>query len=207
VILEKRPLIVLCLAASAGLLEPRTRAVATYHLDPTSRVVIHVGKAGAFAFAGHAHDVVAPVTGSVTVDPSDLARATVLLEFDSASLRVTGEGEPPADVPEVQRTMLGERVLDVRRYPKIVFRSRRVAPAPKAGGGISVSVEGDLELHGTTRPCVVAVRVSLADGALTAEGSTTIKQSDFGIEPVTAVGGTVRVKDTLDVTLTVKAVK
>jgi polyisoprenoid-binding protein YceI len=42
---------------------------------------------------------------------------------------------------------------------------------------------------------------------LTAEGTTTIRQSDFGIKPVTAAGGTVRVKDLLDVTFNLRATK
>jgi polyisoprenoid-binding protein YceI len=195
------------LTASVGLVIPPPAPPEVLKIEGTSRVVIHVGKAGAFGFAGHAHEVVAPVTGSVTVDPTDLARSAVLLEFDSASLRVTGEGEPAQDVPEVQRVMVSNRVLDVTRYPKIVFRSRRVTSSGRAGDSLNLSVEGDLSLHGTTKPCVVPVRVRLAEGSLTAEGTTTLKQSNFGIQPITAGGGTVRVKDELGITFTVHAVR
>jgi polyisoprenoid-binding protein YceI len=204
---EKRASMVLCLAASVGLVHPASARADAFLLETTSRVVIHVGKAGAFGFAGHAHDVAAPVSGSVTVDPSDPARSQVQLEFDSASLRVTGEGEPARDVPEVQRVMLSERVLDVARYPTIVFRSRRVTSKGGTGGTLALSVDGDLTLHGATKPCVVVVRVTLSGNSLTAEGAASIKQSDFGIEPVTAAGGTIRVSDALDVTFTIHAVR
>lgn len=84
----------------------------TFRVDGTSQVVVHVGKAGVFGFAGHAHEVAAPVAGSVTLDRANLGRSRVVLEFETKALRVTGRGEPAGDVPEVQRTMLGERVLD-----------------------------------------------------------------------------------------------
>lgn len=201
----KSVLVVACLAGSVGLAALTAPETDSLRLDGTSRVVIHVGKAGAFGFAGHAHEVVAPVTGSVAVDRSDLARSVVLLEFDSAALRVTGEGEPARDVPEVQRVMLSERVLDVHRYPKIVFQSRRVTTSGTGTASLNLSVEGDLSLHGVTKRCVVPVRVALSEGSLTAEGGTTLRQSDFGIQPVTAAGGTVRVKDTLDLTFSLRA--
>ncbi len=171
----------------------------------TSQVRIHVGKAGAFGFAGHGHEVEAPVAGTVTVDAADPARSEVLLEFDSASLRVTGEGEPGQDVPEVQRTMLGDRVLDVKRYPKIVFRSRRITVTRASGALVVLSIEGDLSLHGVTKPLTVPVRVGLQKGSLTAEGTATVKQTEFGIQPVAAAGGTVKVKDELQVSFVVHA--
>ncbi len=205
---NKPALSVVWLVASAGLFAQVAERAEVLHLDTnTSRVVIQVGKAGAFGFAGHAHEVVAPVSGTVSLDASDPARTRVMLEFDSASLRVTGEGEPARDVPEVQRVMLSERVLDARRYPKITFQSRRVTPGPAAGEARGFLVEGDLSLHGVTRSCRVPVRVTLTDGALTAEGRVSVKQSDFGIEPVTAAGGTIRVKDQVDVVFTVRAAR
>jgi polyisoprenoid-binding protein YceI len=55
-------------------------------------------------------------------------------------------------------------------------------------------------LHGVTRTLAIPVHVTLAsDGTMTARGTLTIRQSDFGIRPVTAAGGAVRVKDGLDV--------
>jgi polyisoprenoid-binding protein YceI len=84
-----------------------------------------------------------------------------------------------------------------------VRKSRSAAPPPgtAAAGHLTLSIEGDLTLHGVTKPCVLPVRVTLAGGSLTAEGTTTVKQTDFGIQPVTAAGGSVRVKDELVFTL------
>lgn len=167
----------------------------------SSHVVIQVGKTGVFAFAGHAHEVEAPgVTGRVTFDPSDLQHANVTLEFPAAALRVTGRDEPPADAGEVQRVMQSAQVLDVKRFPTILFRSRRVYVTTRTASTADVSIEGDMTLHGTTRAMTILASVTPdTGGRLTARGSFTLKQSDFGMVPVTAAGGTVRVKDELDV--------
>ena len=46
-----------------------------YTLDPkASEIVVHVGKAGLFRFAGHEQDVVAgSVRGTVALDPEQMA--------------------------------------------------------------------------------------------------------------------------------------
>jgi polyisoprenoid-binding protein YceI len=166
-----------------------------------SQVVILVGKSGLFSFAGHAHEVVAPsVAGRVVIDPADPQRDSVSIEFDSSALRVTGKGESPADAAAVQQTMLGDKVLDVRRFPKIAFQSRHVLVATHTANTAEVTIEGDLTLHGATRPMTVRAKVTLdAENHFTARGGFSFKQTDFGMEPVTAAGGTIRVKDQLDV--------
>jgi hypothetical protein len=44
-----------------------------------------------------------------------------------------------------------------------------------------------------------------AGGHITARGSFVLKQTDFGMEPVTAVSGTIRVKDEVDVQFVLRA--
>jgi polyisoprenoid-binding protein YceI len=172
-----------------------------------SQVLIQVGKAGVFGFAGHAHEVAATdVHGEVVFDPADLSRASVSLEFAAAALRVTGRNEPPADVSEVQRVMLSDKVLDVERFPKILYRSRRVSVAARTATTADVVIEGDLTLHGATRPMTVRASATVdAGGRLTARGSCSLRQSDFGMVPVTAAGGTVRVRDELDIQFVLRA--
>jgi polyisoprenoid-binding protein YceI len=172
-----------------------------------SQVLIQVGKAGMFGFAGHAHEVAATdVHGRVEFDPADMQHASVSLEFPAAALRVTGKGEPPADVVEVQKVMQGEQVLDARRFPTIVFSSRRVTVTARTAGIADVVIEGDMALHATTRPMTIRASVILdAGGHITARGSFVLKQTDFGMEPVTAVGGTIRVKDEVDVQFVLRA--
>ncbi len=177
-------------------------------IDPAeSRVTITVGKAGLFGFAGHAHEVAAAIArGSVTIDAENPARSSVRVEFDAGTLRVTGKDEPPADVPQVQQVMVGDRVLNVARFPIIRFTSRRLSVGGSLAGRADVRLEGDFTLHGQTHPVTVEASAALEpDGRLTAHGSFSFKQSDFGIEPVTAAGGAIRVRDVLDVAFDITA--
>jgi polyisoprenoid-binding protein YceI len=179
----------------------------TYQIDRTATsVLIHVGKSGLFSFAGHDHEVAAPaVGGTITLDQAEVTKSSVSLEFDATALKVTGKGEPAEDVPEVQQVMLSDRVLDVRQYPTITFRSNRVSLVTKMADRLTVNVAGELTLHGTTRPMATRVDVSLKDATLTANGTARIRQTDFGIKPVTAGAGTVRVKDEVEVVFQVVA--
>ena len=170
-------------------------------------ITIRVGKTGLFSLVGHDHEVVAPVLkGSVTVDRSDVRRSSVSLEFDAGALKVTGKDEPVGVVPEAQRVMLSDRVLDVGRYPNISFHSSGVSLVEGSRDQMLVRVTGDLTLHGMTRPLTVPVKVRLAADRLVAEGKVIVRQSDFGIQPVTVAGGTVKVKDQLDIAFKVMAI-
>ena len=167
----------------------------------SSQILIEVGKTGMLGFAGHAHEVAATdVRGRVTFDSADVSRTSIQLEFPAAALRLTGKDEPAADVVEVQKVMQGERVLDVARFPTIAFASRRVTVTPRGAGSVEVVIDGDMTLHAVTRPMTVRATVLLdAGGRLTARGSLVLRQTDFGMVPVTAMGGTIRVKDELDI--------
>jgi polyisoprenoid-binding protein YceI len=165
-----------------------------------STVRIHVGKSGVFKFAGHEHEVVAPsVKGIVVADPADLARSSVTLTFDTAALKVTGEGEPAKDVPKVQEKMAGSEVLDAARFPTITFTSRSVTGREAARGVWDIQVTGDLALHGMTRILTLPLRVEVGGQTLTASGKTVLRHSDFGMKPVSAGGGTVKVKNEIGV--------
>lgn len=166
-----------------------------------SRVVIDVGKAGMFGFAGHAHAVLAPgVRGVVTLDETDWRQSTVRLEFDASSLRVEANGEPAADVPKVQQVMLSAQVLDVARFSTVSFQSRRISIVGGTIGAADLQIDGVVTLHGVTRPLSVRARATL-DGrdSLATRGTFSLKQTDFGIQPVTAAAGSIRVRDAVDV--------
>lgn len=187
---------VLPLLVAEGLADATPRV---YTLEPAhSRLTIQVGKAGLFGFAGHEHVVVAGTfRGTATFDPERFGQSSVDLTFDAGALGVTGKGEPPEDVPQVQATMVGPTCLDADRFPTIRFASRSVTAAGAVGpngGGLALS--GELTLHGVTRPLTIRVHLAVAGPTLEATGATTLKQTDFGITPISKAG-VVKVKDEL----------
>ena len=184
-------------ALALGLAAPAGAAARTYAIDPAaSSVQVHVGKSGVFGFAGHTHEVVAEaLEGKVEADPDDLAHASVEVSFGASGLKVSSAGEPEGDAPKVQEAMAGPKVLDAARFPKIVFRSRHVSGRRTAEGVYELQVAGELSLHGVAREINGPVRVELKDATLTATGRLPLAQRAFGIEPVSAGGGTVKVKN------------
>src|SRR6266850_2874768 len=156
-----------------------------------SEVRIHVRRGGLLSAAGHDHEVIAPVVaGKVHMEPQRIEQATIELTFNASALKVSAQGEPPDDVPKVQQAMLSEKVLDVAKYPTIGFRSRRIDVENRSGNHMRLRVAGDLTLHGVTRQIEGPVDVDISADHLTAAGTLIVRQTQFGIEPVSAGLGT-----------------
>jgi polyisoprenoid-binding protein YceI len=189
----------------AGSLTVAAAGPRTFTVDPArSKALIDVGKGGAFSFAGHTHEVEAPLTsGVVHLDPDNFSKSDVRLQFNAAAMKVTGKGEPPDDVPKVTQTMLSEQVLDVKKFPSIAFESTVVSGRGTASA-IDLLVTGNLTIHGTTKPVRASVSAKIDGAAMTATGRFSIKQTDFGIKPI-SVGGVVKVRDELTITFTIVA--
>lgn len=148
-----------------------------------SSMTVHVEKTGVLSAFGHEHLIAAPIaSGSV-----DAAAHKVEIRVNAGALKVRDTKGSDKDKAQIQSTMTGPEVLDVKSYPEITFRSTSAEPA-SAG---SWTVKGDLTLHGQTRPVSVAVKE--VNGRYT--GSAQLKQTEFGIKPVRVAGGTVKVKD------------
>ena len=172
-----------------------------YEIVPAeSSVRIHVGTKGLLKRFGHDHDVFARAfTGSVDVEQAHPADGHVTAMFESKSLDIVPGSESSKDAPKVRKTMLGPKVLDSERYPQITVTSRQITATPIRPGVFDLQLSGDLALHGVVRPIRVPLRVELTADRLVARGSTTIRQTDFGISPVSVAGGTIKAKN--DVTI------
>jgi len=171
-------------------------------------VTIHVGKAGAFSFvAGHTHEVSGPIQGgSIDVDLDALARSHVQLTIPSSELQVSAAGEPAGDAPKVQEAIVSEKVLDVQRHPRITFESTGVTLKNRRGNVLELGVAGQLTIRDVAQSVDAPVRVELDGGRLSASGHFEVKQSAFGIKPI-SVGGVVAVKDALGIDFSIVATK
>lgn len=154
-----------------------------------STMTVSVEKERLFAFAADNHEVEVPIaSGSF-----DAENPSVELTIMAAKMQVQ---DPPSRRDRVQANMLGPKVLDVERYPMIAFRAAKI----DIGDATQWTVIGDLTLHGQTHPITVHV---VRTDATHFTGSATIRQSAFGITPITIAGGTVRVKDDVKVSFAI----
>jgi polyisoprenoid-binding protein YceI len=184
---------VFCLLLVSGSLRPALAQTA-HTIDPDRSVVtVKVYKAGLLSGFGHNHDIQGPVRQG-TVDEE---KGTVELVIDARQLKVMDQELSDKDRNDVQQNMVGPKVLDVEHFPEIRFRSTSTRPA----GENKWTVQGELEIHGQTRPVTVEVTryAGLASQAARYRGAVELRQRDFGIRPYSGVGGTIKVKDEIRV--------
>lgn len=159
-----------------------------------STISVHVGKAGLLSAAGHDHTIAAPVS-SGTIRES----APPHVEFTIETAKMTVQPDPKVDAKtqaQIQKDM-EEITLETRKFPQIAFRSSRIGKL----AGDQWNVEGDLSLHGVTKPVVFTVRRAGDSYA----GHATLKQTDFGIKPISVGGGMIKVKDQLEIDFAIVA--
>ena len=199
----------LLLAASPAAAEPRT-----YTLVPgRCSFVAQLFKDGIGSGFAHDHVVRArTLSGTVKLDPAAPRASELRIQVDARSL----DPDPPAlrkaygykemlsasDRGKVAANMKGADQLNVKRFPKITFRSTRVAPMKKAG---RYKVEGKLTLRGVTRKVSMIVKARLSGDTLKGTGQLRIKQSQYGYEPYSAGLGMVKVKDPVTINIYLEA--
>jgi len=135
------------------------------------------------AHTPHTH---APIAHAAIDPKSKTASITVL----TREMKVLDPDASEKDRQEIQATMLGPKVLDAQKYPEIRFTSTRIEQT-SAG---EFKVTGNLELHGVTKQLEFPVTGTPEHYT----GKTKFKQTDFGIQPVSVGGGTVKVKDEIE---------
>jgi hypothetical protein len=148
-------------------------------------LTVRTGRTGAASKAGH--DLVIEVTAwSATLDPN--VEPALTLTADPRSLRVLeGTGGIQALDDESKAGIAQTIDEEVLVGTPIEFRSTSLE---------GDRVEGELELAGERHPISFEL-VAGEDGRFT--GSVTVKQSDWGMKPYTALFGTLKVADEVDV--------
>ena len=154
-------------------------------------LTVRTKRTGAASKAGH--DLLIEVTSwSATLDPD--ADPALALTADSRSLRVLeGSGGIQAlgddDRAGIEQTIDEEVLVGTR----IEFRSTNV---DLGADGVPRRIEGELELAGRRHPLVFELAAG-EDGGLT--GTAIVRQSDWGIKPYSALFGTLKVADEVEV--------
>ncbi len=166
----------------------------THKLGPDNATLsVNTGRGGAAAKAGH--DLVIDVTSwNATLEVGeDPGQSSMELDADATSLQVReGKGGAKA-LGEDDKTDIKKSIdEDILKGKEIKFRSTEVQASDD---GDRLSVRGDLELAGKSHP--VSFELSGSGGELTA--SATVKQTDWGIKPYSALFGALKVKDEVEV--------
>lgn len=156
-----------------------------------STITVHVHKSGLLSAFAHDHVITAPIARG-TVDAKAM---TVQITVLTRQMKVADPDVSEKDRAQIQSDMLGPKVLDAQKYPEIRFSSSRIEQTSPQ----HYRIMGKLELHGASRELTFPV----SGGADQYQGKTKLKQTDFAIQPVSIAGGTVKVKDEIEIEFTI----
>lgn len=164
-------------------------------IDPAqSLIAVTVRRGGPFARFGHDH-VVASGTIAGFAAPAR-GRADFSFRLDQMSVddpalrREAGLGAQPPDdaIAGTRANMLG-RVLDADHFPVVSLHAERRAGQP---------VQLTITLHGVSRTVAAPATIEESADGVTAAGTLNLRQSDFGITPMSVLGGAMTVIDTME---------
>jgi len=176
-----------CAIVAAAMALGRSATAAERPIDvERSTLTVHVFKSGLFSAFADNHIIRVPLADGRVSEEGTLS---VEIAVRTAQMTVLDPALSADKRAEVQARMQGPEVLDSARYPELRFASTRIEPA----GANEWRVTGDLSLHGVTRSLTFPV----ARHDTHYRGVASIRQRDFGIQPISIAGGTVKVKDEL----------
>jgi polyisoprenoid-binding protein YceI len=155
------------------------------------------------------HDPVLAIkdfSGEVQFVPGSFEAASVKMTVKADSIVLSTEVKEK-DRIEMEQTMR-EQVLEIAKYPEIVFVSSNISVTKLVEGRYRARVIGDLTFHGATQKNLwITPEVTVSGESLSAKGVFSLKQTDFGIKPFSAAAGTIKLKNELKFSFDIAAEK
>jgi polyisoprenoid-binding protein YceI len=173
-----------------------------------------VYRTGPLARLGHNHVIQAKnIRGEIRL-AEDIRKSSFVIAIpvndflvDAAEARAD-EGEAFSPQPDGEaiagtgKNMLGEKVLDAARYPAIEIKSiALIGPA----WGMDVIVR--VTMHGAEREMTIPTALEISNEKLVATAFFAIDQTDFGIAPMSVLGGGLQVDNTVKIRMRIVARK
>jgi len=171
-----------------------------------SQFTVQVFAGGLLSAFGHSPTIsIRDFSGEADVNLDDLERSSLKLTIRVASLTVKDDISDK-DRREVERAM-HEEVLETKAHPEIVYSCSNVAATKSGEAQYSVTLYGDLTMHGITQPQTVPARVMLNGDSLRAFGTFSLSQTDYQLKLASVAGGILKVKDEMKVSFNIFARK
>src|SRR5579859_1059321 len=162
------------MALAGAISMPAAAATSTWQIDPNHSsaqfAVRHLAIStvrGAFT----------KVNGAVQLDDKDIAKSSVEVTIDAASVDTRVEGS--------DKDLRSDHFFDVEKYPTLTFKSTKVEQTEPG----KLKVTGDLTIHGVTKSVVLEVEGPSApvkdpwgNQRAAATATTKINRQDFGVK-------------------------
>src|SRR5215471_4843927 len=168
---------------------------ARYRIDAgQSHFTVRAFAGGFLSALAHDHTIsVRDFDGNTEFTFGTVEPASLQMNIKAASLAVVDKISEK-DRQKIETTMRDE-VLEVSNFPEITFKSSGVTATKTGEGQYQARISGEISLHGVSRPITISSQLEFGNKVLHAKGNFSLKQSNFGIKPVSVAGGTIKVKD------------
>lgn len=184
----------LCILIIAFIIGPLTTiAQATYEVTSSKMTI---------AGTSNLHDWESNVTkinasGDVTMDGNTLKAINNL----TVTIPVSGIKSSKGSIMD-RRTY---SALKSDQYANITYKLSKVTAIEKSGADYTLKTSGSLTVAGVAKTISMDVKGKvLSDGSLQFEGARKIKMTDHGIDPPTALMGTMKTGDEITISFSVK---
>jgi len=160
-------------ASAQASTDPAKAPAGTYTVESShTRVLFAINHMGFTTYYGD----FTGVDGSLQLDPAKPSASAVLVTIPAASVSTTNA--------KLDGELKSAQWLDATAFPTITFKSTKVTPT----GPSTADIEGDLTLHGVTKPVTLAAKFNAVGPnpmskkvTVGFDATAHIKRSDFGV--------------------------
>jgi len=189
---------------AAWYLEAARAGKAVYRIDAQqSLITVTVRRGGPLARFGHDHVIASRGVEGFAAPGEGRADFHFRLDqmsVDEPALRLAAglQSTLSNDALAGTRANMLARVLEADRFPVVYLRARRPPDSTS-------SMLLEITLHGVTRSVDVPTRIERTMDTIAASGELTLLQTDFGIEPMSVMGGAMVVQDKMELAFRIHA--
>jgi polyisoprenoid-binding protein YceI len=159
-----------------------------------SRFMVQAYATGLLSSFGHNPTIsIRDFSGEIECQPDTYEKALLRMTVQTKAMEVLDEMKRD-DRMKLEEEMYGT-VLEVSRFPNAAFESKVITIRKLGDDLLSCHVVGDLVFHGVTQTLFFDARVARMGTMLRISGDFPLRQSDYGIKPFSAAGGTLKLKD------------
>jgi polyisoprenoid-binding protein YceI len=161
-----------------------------------SRFTVQAFATGLLSAFGHNPTIaIRGYDGEIQFNPDTIGNASVRVTVRTDALEVVDEMKND-DRKQLEQAMY-DQVLEPDRFPTAGYESKQITVQADSAEQWRVHVTGELSFHGVTQNHSFDARVSYMGTMMRIAGEFPLRQSDYGIKPVSFAGGALRLKDEL----------
>jgi polyisoprenoid-binding protein YceI len=160
-----------------------------------SRFTVQAFATGMLSPFGHNPKIaIRDYDGEIQFAPDTYENAVVRVTVRTSAMDVQDEMSSD-DQKKLEQTMYD--ALEVQRFPTAVYETKQITVQKQSEDMLLAQATGTLSFHGVTQTQSVNARVTRLGTMLRISGDFSLRQSDYGIKPVSFAGGALRLKDEL----------